>query len=158
MSSAARDARPESFSHAAPAALANAQVRANIRHATGSIRLKRAAVVATEQPVEVLAHLRCTGAGGRHDGVEAVEDLDEAAGEVLRLARVARVRVHLSATGLLGRKHDLEPEPLEHGHGCLSDLREERVGEARDEEGDAIGHRVSLQPCGRKDASSSLDR
>ena len=44
--SAARDARPESFSDAAPAALANAQVRANIRHATGSIRAKRAAVVA----------------------------------------------------------------------------------------------------------------
>jgi L-lactate dehydrogenase complex protein LldF len=45
VSSAARDARPESFPHAAPAALANVQVRANIRHATGSIRVKRAAVV-----------------------------------------------------------------------------------------------------------------
>ena len=89
----------------------------------------------------MLAHLRCTGAGRRHDRVEAVEDLHEAARELLRLARVARVGVHLAAAGLLGGKHDLDPEPLEHGHGCLSDLREERVGEARDEEGDAIDHR-----------------
>ncbi len=43
---AARDARPESFPHAAAAALANPRARANIRHATASIRSKRAAVVA----------------------------------------------------------------------------------------------------------------
>ena len=54
MSSAARDARPESFSQAAPAALANAQVRANIRHATGSIRTKRAALVAEVPDWEAL--------------------------------------------------------------------------------------------------------
>ena len=46
MSAAARDARPESFPHAATAALANPRARANIRHATASIRSKRAAVVA----------------------------------------------------------------------------------------------------------------
>ncbi len=42
----ARDARPESFPHAATAALANPHVRANIRHATTAIRSKRAGVVA----------------------------------------------------------------------------------------------------------------
>ena len=43
---AARDARPEAFPQAATAALANPRLRANIRLATGSIRRKRAAVVA----------------------------------------------------------------------------------------------------------------
>ena len=100
-----------------------------------------AAIVAAEQPGEVLPHLRRTRARRRHDRVEAVEDLDESAGELLRLAGVARVGMHLAAAGLLEREHDLDPEPLEHGHGCLPDLREERVGEARDEEGDAIDHR-----------------
>ena len=46
VAASARDARPESFPHAAPAALANQQVRANIRHATTTIRRKRAGVVA----------------------------------------------------------------------------------------------------------------
>ncbi len=46
MRGAARDARPESFPHAAAGALADGQVRANIRHATTSIRAKRAGVVA----------------------------------------------------------------------------------------------------------------
>lgn len=45
-SAAARDARPEGFPHAATAALANQQVRTNIRHATTTIRRKRAGVVA----------------------------------------------------------------------------------------------------------------
>ncbi len=51
---AARDARPESFSHAAPGALANQQVRANIRHATTTIRRKRAGVVAEVPDWELL--------------------------------------------------------------------------------------------------------
>jgi L-lactate dehydrogenase complex protein LldF len=46
VSGADRDARPESFPQAATAALANRRIRANIRHATGSIRSKRAEVVA----------------------------------------------------------------------------------------------------------------
>jgi L-lactate dehydrogenase complex protein LldF len=46
VSGAARNARPESFPQAATAALANARVRANVRHATSSIRSKRAGVVA----------------------------------------------------------------------------------------------------------------
>src|SRR6185436_13291758 len=40
-----RDAVPVAFPKAAPAALANAQLRANIRLATTTIRAKRAAVV-----------------------------------------------------------------------------------------------------------------
>ena len=46
MSEAARDARPETFPHAAPAAIANAQLRRNIHRATTSIRARRAGVVA----------------------------------------------------------------------------------------------------------------
>lgn len=46
MNDAARHARPESFQQAAPAAIADSTLRANIRHATSSIRRKRAAVVA----------------------------------------------------------------------------------------------------------------
>jgi len=45
MSQAARDARAETFPHAAPAALANAQLRRNIRKATTSIRARREGVV-----------------------------------------------------------------------------------------------------------------
>ena len=89
----------------------------------------------------MLPHLRRARAGRRHDRVEAVEDLDEAAREQLGLAGVAGVGVHLAAARLLEREHDLDPEPLEHGHGRLADLREERVGEAGDEQGDAIDHR-----------------
>ena len=89
----------------------------------------------------MLPHLRSARARRGHDRVEAVEHLDEAAGEQLRLAGVAGVGVHLAAAGLLEREHDLDPEPLEHGHGRLSDLREERVGEAGDEQRDAIDHR-----------------
>ena len=44
-SAAARAARPESFPHAAATALADAGVRANVRHATTAIRRKRAGVV-----------------------------------------------------------------------------------------------------------------
>jgi len=51
---AARDARPESFPHAATGALANQQVRANIRHATTTIRRKRAGVVAEVPDWELL--------------------------------------------------------------------------------------------------------
>ena len=105
------------------------------------VRDGNAAIVAAEQAGEVLPHLRRARARRRHDRVEAVEDLDEPPGELLRLAGVAGVGVHLAAAGLLERKHDLDPEPLEHGHGRLPDLREERVGEARDEEGDAVDHR-----------------
>ena len=46
VSGAERDARPEAFPLAAAAALANRQVRANVGHATTTIRAKRAAVVA----------------------------------------------------------------------------------------------------------------
>lgn len=46
MSAAARAARAESFPHAAPEALANEQLRANVRRATTSIRARRAGVVA----------------------------------------------------------------------------------------------------------------
>ncbi len=46
MSAAARDARAESFPHAAPEALANGLLRANVRAATTSIRARRAGVVA----------------------------------------------------------------------------------------------------------------
>ena len=89
----------------------------------------------------MLPHLRRARARRGHDRFEPVEDLDEPAGEQLRLAGVAGIGVHLAAAGLLEREHDLDPEPLEHGDGRLPDLREERVGEARDEEGDAIDHR-----------------
>ena len=51
---AARDARPESFAHAASGALANTQVRTNIRHATTTIRRKRAGVVAEVPDWELL--------------------------------------------------------------------------------------------------------
>jgi L-lactate dehydrogenase complex protein LldF len=43
---ASRAAAPQPFEAAAPAALADARVRANVLHATTSIRAKRAAVVA----------------------------------------------------------------------------------------------------------------
>ena len=46
MSSASRDARPESFPAAAKPALADRRLRASVRAATGSIRTRRAAVVA----------------------------------------------------------------------------------------------------------------
>ena len=68
---AARDARPEGFPHAATAALANPQVRANIRHATTTIRAKRAAVVAEVPDWELL---RAAGAAIKD---EALTRLDE---------------------------------------------------------------------------------
>ena len=44
--------------------------------------------------------------------------------------------MHLSATGLLVGEDDVVPEPFEHPHGRLADLRVQRVGDASDEEGD----------------------
>ena len=93
------------------------------------------------RPGIVLSHLRRTRAGGRHDGVVGREDLHEPAREELRLARIPGVPVHLAAARLLDREHDLDPEPLEHRHGRLADLRIERVGETRDEQGNPVDHR-----------------
>ena len=67
---AARDARPESFPHAATAALANRQVRANIRHATTTIRRKRAGVVAEVSDWEAL---RAAGAAIKDEALAALD-------------------------------------------------------------------------------------
>ena len=106
---------------------------------------RHAAVVPLEQPGYVLSHLRRARAGRGHHGVIRREDLDEPAGKQRRLGRIPRVRVHLAATRLLSRKHDLDPEPLEHRHRRPADLRKQRVGETRDEQGHTIDHRsISL--------------
>ena len=54
MSGAQREARPEPFPQAARTALADAQVRSNIAHATTTIRVKRARVVAEVTDWELL--------------------------------------------------------------------------------------------------------
>jgi L-lactate dehydrogenase complex protein LldF len=93
VSSAARDARPESFPHAAPAALANGQVRANIRHATGSIRVKRAAVVAEvpdwEPLREAAAAIKDATLAQLDEVLVELEASVEAAGGVVHWARDA---------------------------------------------------------------------
>ena len=90
---AARDARPESFQHAASAALANPRVRANIRHATTAIRSKRAAVVAEVPDWELL---RAAGAAIKDQALNnlgavlvELESSVQAAGGIVHWARDA---------------------------------------------------------------------
>jgi L-lactate dehydrogenase complex protein LldF len=71
MTQAARTARPEPFQQAAPEALANARVRANLLHATTTIRAKRALAVAEVGDWE---ELRDSGAAIKD---EALLSLDE---------------------------------------------------------------------------------
>jgi len=88
VSAGARDARPESFPAAAPAALANAQVRANIGHATSTIRRKRAGVVAEVPDWELLRD----AAAALKD--EALGRLDEVLVELEASVRAAGGEVH----------------------------------------------------------------
>ena len=60
---------------------------------------------------------------------------------------VAAVDVHLAATRLLGGKHDLVPEPLEHAHGRAPGLGEHRVADAGDEQRDAHFYWDSYALC-----------
>jgi L-lactate dehydrogenase complex protein LldF len=69
---AARDARPRPFPEAAREALANAQVRSNLLHATTTIRAKRAAAVAEMPDWEAL---RDAGAAIKHDALLRLETL-----------------------------------------------------------------------------------
>ena len=82
--------------------------------------------------------------GGRDDPVVRLELRDEPADDAAAPGRVAGVEVHLAAARLVGRELDGHPEPLEHPDGRLSDLREEQVVEAGDEQGDPRG-----RPTGR---------
>jgi len=93
VSASARDARVESFPHAAPAALANAQQRRNVRTATTSIRARRAAVAAELRDWE---QLRDAGAAIKDAALwrldEALVELEQAviaAGGVVHWARDA---------------------------------------------------------------------
>jgi L-lactate dehydrogenase complex protein LldF len=93
MSEAARDARAESFPQAAPAALANARVRANIAHATGTIRLKRAGVVAEvpdwEQLRDAAAAIKDEALGRLDEVLVELESSVQAAGGQVHWARDA---------------------------------------------------------------------
>jgi L-lactate dehydrogenase complex protein LldF len=93
VSASARDARVESFPHAAPAGLANAQQRRNVRTATTSIRARRAGVTAELPDWE---RLREAGAAIKDAALwrldEALVELEEAvvrAGGVVHWARDA---------------------------------------------------------------------
>ncbi len=93
VSASARDARVESFPHAAPAALANAQQRRNVRAATTSIRARRAGVAAELPDWE---ELRDAGAAIKDAALrrldEALVELEQAvvaAGGVVHWARDA---------------------------------------------------------------------
>jgi L-lactate dehydrogenase complex protein LldF len=88
VSGAARNARPESFPQAATAALANTRMRANIRRATGSIRSKRAAVVAEVPDWDLL---RVAGAAIKD---EALTTLDAVLVELESSVRAAGGTVH----------------------------------------------------------------
>jgi hypothetical protein len=88
-------------------------------------------------------HVGDTRAGGRDDGVVAVEDAGETACEHLRRAQVSRVEVHLSATRLVAGKHGLDPGPLEHLDRRAADMRGERVRQAGDEERSRHGGQVA---------------
>ena len=70
--SASRAAVPIAFEAAAPAALADGRVRANVLHATTSIRAKRAAVVAD---VPDWVELRAAGAAIRASALARLEEL-----------------------------------------------------------------------------------
>lgn len=85
---AARDAKPESFPQAAVKALADRRVRANIRHATSSIRAKRAGVVAEVPDWE---HLRAAAAAIKD---EALATLDTTLVELESSVRAAGGTVH----------------------------------------------------------------
>ena len=104
MSAAARNARAESFPHAAPEALANAQLRSNLRAATTSIRARRAGVVAEVADWE---ELREAGAAIKDDALgrldERLVELEQAvvrAGGVVHWARDAAEANEL-VTGLV---------------------------------------------------------
>lgn len=90
---AARDARPESFPHAATAALANQQVRVNIRHATTAIRRKRAGVVAEVPDWDLLraaaAAIKDEALGALDEVLVELEASVEAAGGTVHWARDA---------------------------------------------------------------------
>ena len=93
MSEAARHARVESFPTAARAALANPQVRANIHHATTTIRRKRAGVVAELPDWE---ELRRAGAAIKDETLASLDTIlleleasVEAAGGTVHWARDA---------------------------------------------------------------------
>ena len=93
MSEAARHARAESFPTAARAALANPQVRANIHHATTTIRRKRAGVVAELPDWE---ELRRAGAAIKDETLASLDTIlleleasVEAAGGTVHWARDA---------------------------------------------------------------------
>src|SRR5205807_10275759 len=68
--------------------------------------------------------------GGRHHGVEAVEDAFEAVRKRQRLVPIAAVQVELAAARLVARECDLVAEPFEDCDGRLRRLREESVAEA----------------------------
>ncbi|RDI74530.1 putative conserved protein containing a ferredoxin-like domain [Gaiella occulta] len=72
MTGGARHARAEPFPRAASAALANVQLRRNVRAATASIRVKRAAVVAELPDWE---ELRAAGAAIKDDALARLDEL-----------------------------------------------------------------------------------
>jgi hypothetical protein len=91
-------------------------------------------------PARELADLRPyvggARAGRRHDRVEAVEYLHEAACQAPSLVEIAGVVVHLPAAGLLAREPDADAGALQELDGRAADLGRDRVPETRDEERD----------------------
>ena len=97
-------------------------------------RPARHAVIVGHEAGDVRSNVRGAGAGGRHDRLVGVEDLDESSSQRLRLVHMTGVEVHLAAAGLLARELHLDSATLEDFHRRAPDRRRERVGETRNEE------------------------
>src|SRR4029453_1196639 len=77
-----------------------------------------------------------------HDRVVGGKDLGEPLDQWQRLLLIAGVDMHLATAGLLGREFDGLTQPLQHPYRRLSDLREQGVGEAGDEQCSSHRHPI----------------
>src|SRR5581483_3288889 len=85
----------------------------------------------------VLVHHRRAGRGRGDDRLVVAERADERTRHRQRVVAVAGVEVHLAAAGLPLGELDLVSEALQHGDDGLAGVREQRVGQACDEQPDA---------------------
>ena len=102
------------------------------------------------------------GARGRrgHHRLEAAEGSGEPARHRHRLPPVTGVEMHLAAAGLGRREIHLMAQPLQHRDHSLAGVREQRVGQARDEQADShqaasARHAIRRAPAGTRPPDTS---
>ena len=75
--------------------------------------------------------------------VDSLIHIEEPLGQGARLFPVAGIEGGLAAARLIGVELYVDAVPSEDANGALSDLREELVDDAGDEQGDALGGRLT---------------